>query len=567
MSSVLGIHHVTAIASDPQRNLDFYAGFLGLRLVKRTVNFDDPETYHLYYGDETGTPGSIMTFFPWPGARRGAQGSGQVAVTAFSVLPGAIGFWVERLVRHNVRFEGPSRRGSGADGEQVLAFTDHDGLMLEIVGHPGSEARPAWDGAPGIPVEYAVHGFHGVTLWVESHDPTERVLADTLGFRALREDGTTRRYAIGDSAPGTLVDVREIGGFGRGVQGAGTVHHVAFAVPDDEAQVAVRARAEAALMRPTPVIDRNYFHSVYFREPGGVLFELATRTPGFTIDEPVEHLGESLKLPPQYEPHRAQIEAVLPRIHLRSSTSAAELLASATGPEDVGQALGFVHRYVPPSEQGELAASTTLLLLHGTGGDESDLLPLGRALLPGAGMLSPRGNVLEHGAPRFFRRLAEGIFDQEDLARRTDELGDFIGSAVQAYGVQPDGIVAVGFSNGANIAASLLLRRPGLLRGAILLSPMVPFEPDELPDLTGTSVFIGAGRNDAMVPIQQTERLAELLRQAGADVTVHWEDGGHGITTSEIAAASRWISQFRESAGGSEVHRRASADAAHQRAR
>jgi predicted esterase len=210
-----------------------------------------------------------------------------------------------------------------------------------------------------------------------------------------------------------------------------------------------------------------------------------------------------------------------------------------------GDALGFVHRYIPPSAKGELAGSTTLLLLHGTGGDESDLLPLGRALLPGAGMLSPRGNVLEGSAPRFFRRLAEGVFDQQDLTRRTAELADFIEAAARAYELQANGIVAVGFSNGANIAASLLLRRPGLLHGAVLLSPMLPFEPDTLPRLNGTAVFIGAGRNDPIVPQAQSERLAELLRQAGADVTVHWVAGGHGITKGEVDAAATWLRELR----------------------
>ncbi|HET7584926.1 MAG TPA: VOC family protein [Gemmatimonadaceae bacterium] len=541
-SSVLGLHHVTAIASDPQRNLDFYAGLLGLRLVKRTVNFDDPQTYHFYFADDVGTPGSIMTFFPWPGAQRGRQGSGQVAVTSFAAAPSAIGFWVQRLLRYNVAYEGPTRRGTGANAEQVIAFKDHDGLMLEIVGHPSAESRRAWGDAPGVPREHAIHGFRRVTIWADRTDETERVLVDTLGFRALSEDGTTRRYVAGDGDAGGMVDVREIGGFGRGASGAGTVHHVAFAVEDDAAQLEMRARVERSRLHPTPVIDRQYFHSVYFREPGGVLFELATVPPGFTVDEPAEELGQSLKLPPQYEPHRAEIEAVLPRIHLPVSSATATLFADATGPEDVsGEALGFIHRYIPPSESGALAGSTTLLLLHGTGGDETDLIPLGRALLPGAGMLSPRGKVLEHGAPRFFRRLAEGVFDQEDLARRTEELAEFVRAAARAYELEADGVVAVGFSNGANIAASVLLRRPGVLRGAVLLSPMVPFEPDVLPHLEGTSVFIGAGENDPIAPRAQTERLAELLRSAGADVTVHWEPGGHAVTQGEVSEAARWI--------------------------
>ena len=566
MSNVLGLHHVTAIASDPQRNLDFYAGLLGLRLVKRTVNFDDPQTYHFYYGDEVGTPGSIMTFFPWPGARRGRQGSGQVAVTSFAVLPSAIGFWGERLRRYDVAYVGPARRAAGStgaggsDAEQVLAFQDHDGLMLEIVGHPGAEARPAWGGAPGISWERAIRGFHGVTLWVDRAEATERVLVDTLGFRARHEDGgpdgTTKRYVVGDGGPGRLIDVRQRAGSGRGTSGAGTVHHVAFAVEDDAAELAVRERVQRAHLHPTPVIDRAYFRSVYFREPGGILYELATNPPGFTVDEAVEHLGAALKLPPQYEPHRAEIEAVLPRIHLPVSRTEASFITEATGPEDVsGDALGFVHRYIPPAVSGELAGSTTLLLLHGTGGDETDLLPLGRALLPGAGVLSPRGKVLERGAPRFFRRLAEGVFDQEDLARRTDELGDFVTAATRSYELEPDGVVAVGFSNGANIAASLLLRRPGVLRGAVLLSPMVPFEPDPLPDLKGTAVFIGAGRHDPMVPAQQTERLAALLRRAGADVTVHWEPGGHAVSEGEVEAAATWIAHCLVAQGGAQSSR------------
>jgi predicted esterase/catechol 2,3-dioxygenase-like lactoylglutathione lyase family enzyme len=546
MATIRGIHHVSAIASDPQRNLDFYSGLLGLRLVKRTVNFDDPQTYHLYYGDEVGTPGSIMTFFPWPGARRGRQGTGQVAVISFAIRPGAVGFWVERLLRHGVQYAGPARRTTpGAGSEQVIAFKDHDGLMLELVASDEAESRPAWAGAAGIARENAIHGFHHVTLWVENGDPSERVLVDTLGFRAVREENGTRRYAVGDGGPGALVDVRDIGGFPRGTGGAGTVHHVAWNVGDDSEEIELRERLVSAGLTPTPVIDRKYFHSVYFREPGGVLYELATAQPGFAMDEPVERLGERLMLPQQFEPQRAEIEAVLPRIHLGTSGAGTSVFAESTGPEDVsGDALDFVHHYIPPASAGELAGSTTLLLLHGTGGDENDMIPLGRALLPGAGILSPRGKVLEHGAARFFRRLAAGVFDQEDLALRTEELSDFVEAAERNYGLDPQGMVAVGFSNGANIAASMLLRRPGVLRGAVLLSPMVPFEPESLPKIAGTSVFIGAGKSDPMVKAGEVERLAELLRATGADVAVHWEAGGHTVSEGELQAAREWIARL-----------------------
>jgi glyoxalase family protein len=315
MTEILGIHHVTAIASDPQRNLDFYAGVLGLRLVKRTVNYDDPGTYHLYYGDELGTPGSIMTFFPWPRAHPGQHGVGQVAVTSFSVLPGAIAFWLERLVRYGVEHSTPVKRGPAGDEERAISFRDHDGTMLEIVGHAGAEARQPWSGAPGISPDHAIRGFHGVTLWVDAVEPTERVLTETLGFRALRDDATTKRYVVGSGGPGALVDVRGVGGFLGGTSGAGTVHHVAWQVESDAIELAVRERVIAAAMQPTPVFDRTYFHSVYFREPGGVLFELATSAPGFTIDEDAEHLGERLTLPSHLEPRRAAIEGALPAIH------------------------------------------------------------------------------------------------------------------------------------------------------------------------------------------------------------------------------------------------------------
>jgi predicted esterase len=202
--------------------------------------------------------------------------------------------------------------------------------------------------------------------------------------------------------------------------------------------------------------------------------------------------------------------------------------------------LAFVHRYAPPSDGGAVRA-TTLLMLHGTGGDENDLLPLGQELLPGAGMLSPRGNVLERSMPRFFRRLAEGVFDLEDLAVRTDELATFVAAAAAEYGFDTSRLIAVGFSNGANIAASVMLKHPGAIQNAVLLSPMLPFEPDPLPDLAGTSAFIGAGKADAMIRPDQAQRLADIMENAGADITVHWHPGGHTITREELAAAKSWV--------------------------
>jgi glyoxalase family protein len=307
-----GIHHVTAIASDPQRNLDFYAGVLGMRLVKRTVNFDDPTTYHFYFGDAEGTPGSILTFFPWPDARRGRQGAAQIAVASFSILPGSVGFWIERFIKYHVEFSQPTSR---FDDERVIAFKDPDGLMVELVAHPAAEAESGLNKA-GVPAAHSIRGVYSVTLWQESCELTGKLLTETLGLRAVREQASIFRYAAAGDGPGTIVDLRCVPGLWPGVMGAGTIHHVAFRAPDDTAQTEVRDNLVEQGFNVTPQIDRDYFHSIYFREPGGVLFEVATDPPGFTIDEPIESLGQTLRLPEWLEPRRFEIEALLPNIRL-----------------------------------------------------------------------------------------------------------------------------------------------------------------------------------------------------------------------------------------------------------
>ena len=307
-----GIHHVTAIASDPQQNLDFYAGVLGMRLVKRTVNFDDPTTYHFYFGDRDGNPGSILTFFPWPGSRRGRQGAGQAAVVAFAILPSAVGFWMERFIKHRVEFEHPKTR---FDDERVIAFRDPDGMLCELVAHPSAESGDGWR-APAIPLEHSLRGVYSVTLWQESCDLTGKLLIDSLGMEPIREQASIFRYSTKSHTIGSIVDLRCVPGLWPGVMGAGTVHHVAFRAASDEEQLAERNRLVEKGFNVTPQIDRDYFHSIYFREPGGVLFEIATDSPGFTVDEPEESLGRSLKLPEWLEPRRFEIEALLPNIRL-----------------------------------------------------------------------------------------------------------------------------------------------------------------------------------------------------------------------------------------------------------
>ena len=305
-----GIHHVTAIAGEPQRNVDFYAGLLGLRVVKKTVNFDDPETYHLYYGDGAGTPGSIMTFFPWAGAPQGRIGAGQLTVTSFSVPAASLGYWTERLVEGGARFEKPEERF----GETVLRFPDPDGLRLELVA-AGEDRREGWADGPA-PAEQAVRGFHHVTLTVADPSRTAELMTDTLGFRQTSEAEGRTRFEAGEGGPGNTVDLADGTGFPRGAMGVGTVHHVAFRVPDEASQLELRERISSLGYNVTPVLDRNYFRSIYFREPGGVLFEIATDPPGFAVDEEPEHLGESLKLPPWLEPRREWLEEVLPPLHV-----------------------------------------------------------------------------------------------------------------------------------------------------------------------------------------------------------------------------------------------------------
>ncbi len=312
MHRTSGLHHLTAIASDPQRNLDFYAGTLGLRFVKQTVNFDDPGTYHLYYGDATGRPGSILTFFPWPNARRGRIGAGQVAETQLAIPRGALAFWIERLTSHQVAFEGPLRR---FDDETVLTFTDHDGMPLALVATDAAATQPGWNDGPGVPEAMSIRGMHAVTLWVHRRPETATVLTGTLGFREIAEHAGTVRFAVADGAPGTLVDVREFPTGPGGMTGAGVVHHVAFRAADDATEFGLRAQVAEAGLAITEQIDRTYFRSMYFREPGHVLFELATDAPGFGIDEPLEQLGETLQLPAQHAHRRSALERTLVPLH------------------------------------------------------------------------------------------------------------------------------------------------------------------------------------------------------------------------------------------------------------
>src|SRR3954467_9805788 len=309
----MAIHHITAIAGDPDRNLGFYARTLGVRLVKLTVNYDDPATYHFYFGDELGRPGTILTFFPWPHGSPGRLGTGLVAAVGFAIPPSSLGFWIERLLAQGVRYQGPTRRFD----EPVLAFADPDGLALELVATERARELPGGADGP-VPAQHAIRGLHGATIWEDGDSGAADLLTGRLGFRRAGEEGTVLRLEAADRR-GSVLDLRRAPEFWRGAGGVGIVHHIAFRAKDPEDQLARRAALKAAGFAVTPVLDRTYFRSVYFREPGGVLFEIATDGPGFTVDENAAELGSSLRLPPGYGATADRVAEGLPPIVLPSA--------------------------------------------------------------------------------------------------------------------------------------------------------------------------------------------------------------------------------------------------------
>lgn len=314
-ASLTGIHHITAIASDPQANLNFYKHFLGLRLVKKTVNFDDPATYHFYFGDYRGTPGSLLTFFPWPGARRGRHGSGQVTVTSFAVPENSLGYWRKRAAEQNVSTAGSRPRF----GQEALVLYDPDGLQLELIESDVKPAEPLTGSS--VDPKYEIARLHSATIAEEGYESTAHLLTETMGFRLSAEHGNRFRFEAGAGGVANTIDVVCTPDVERGSMGAGTVHHLAWRTPDDAQQKEWLSRLVQLNYNVSPIMDRNYFHSIYYREPGGVLFEIATDPPGFAIDEPLEHLGEGLKLPQEYEAYREQIEKALPPVQHRSHTT------------------------------------------------------------------------------------------------------------------------------------------------------------------------------------------------------------------------------------------------------
>jgi glyoxalase family protein len=310
-NTILGIHHITAIAGDAQRNFDFYANVLGLRFIKKTVNFDDPGTYHFYFGDEIGSAGTILTFFPWgEGIQQARRGAGMATEIGYSVPKGSLEFWIDRFEQYNVTYNKPSEKF----GERYVTFLDPDGLKLELIESATEDNRTPWETAE-IKAAVALKGFHNITLTLNKIEATASILTEIFGYKLVEQSVNRSRYATTAVSTAAIVDLVALPEEKRGHVANGSVHHVAFRVTDDESLMHFHKIISEKGYGITPQIDRQYFHSLYFREPGGVLFEIATENPGFTVDETLENLGKELKLPPQYESRRQEIEAHLVKIN------------------------------------------------------------------------------------------------------------------------------------------------------------------------------------------------------------------------------------------------------------
>lgn len=310
-NKILGLHHITAIAGDAKRNFNFYSKILGLRFIKKTVNFDDPGTYHFYFGDETGSAGTILTFFPWgEGIQQGQKGAGMATEIGYSVPKGSLDFWQKRFEQYNVIYNKPAEKF----GEKYLTFLDPDGLKLELIESKTGDDRKGWE-TDEVKADVATKGFHNITLTLNDIKPTAAILTEIFGYKLIDQDVNRYRYATDAVENAAIVDLVELTNENRGYVANGSVHHVAFRVQNDEILMHFREKIEAYGLSITPQIDRQYFHSLYFREPGGVLFEIATDNPGFTVDESLEELGQNLKLPAQYESQRSAIEKHLVKIN------------------------------------------------------------------------------------------------------------------------------------------------------------------------------------------------------------------------------------------------------------
>jgi phospholipase/carboxylesterase len=505
-----GIHHVTLITRCVQANVDFYVGFLGLRLVKRTGGYEDATQLHLFYGDRSGTPGSLVTFLVWENGGSGRVGNGQVAEIAFAIPPESIGEWLTKALRFGLSVEGPNREF----GETVLRLKDPDGVIVKLVGADIPAGDP-WGEAVS-----AIRRLRSVTILTEEPEQTASFLR-RFGYRDGVSEGNSRRMVSQTDA----VDVRDATGYVPGAAGTGTADHVAFRARDVDAVRAAEALLSGLNSSPTTFHDRNYFTSLYVREPGGTLIELATDGPGFTKDEPIERLGETLFAPPSNRERQEEIRVLLPQFALPGQ------------PRMPMRELPFVHRLFQPDEPD----GSTMILLHGTGGDEAEMMPLAHRIAPRATLVGLRGRATEDGSRRWFRALSSTRFDQADIASEAEAFAAFMVGATPGYGINPATATFLGYSNGANFLGSVMGLQPDIVRRAILLRPRMTLDPPPIVDLSGVRALIVEGRDD---PIGGCAGKLEIwLRASGAAVESVELGAGHGLVAEDAEAASRWLEQ------------------------
>ena len=502
-----GIHHVTAITRDVQANVDFWMGFLGLSLVKQSAGFEDAEQLHLFYGDPAGTPGSLVSFLVWQDGAPGRVGHGRVAEVALAIPRARIGDWLTRAMQHGLRIEGPTREWK----EPVLRLRDPDGIIVTLV---GTDARDTgWPAAPAR--------IRAVTIWSQVPEQTAAFLRP-LGYRAGAVEGRVTRLVSATDA----IDIRDASGFVPGIPGTGVIDHLALRVPDLAALRDQHDRLKTRNAGDVTVHDRSYFTSLYVREPGDVLIELATDGPGMAVDEAADALGRTLMFPPQAA-DRDDLRLRLPQF--------ARPGEERTPMRD----LPFVHRLHQP----DAPDGSAMMLLHGTGGSESDLMPLAHRVAPQATLLGVRGRSTEEGVARFFRRLTMTTFDQDDIRAEARAFAAFWQGAIAAYDLDPARITVMGYSNGANFAGAVMGLHPGLIRLAILMRPMAVLEDLPQADLAGLSVLTLTGARDPYGP--HAPRLNAWLASQGADLDAQVVQAGHDLTAEDLTAAAEWMRKTR----------------------
>ncbi|WP_332303323.1 VOC family protein [Rhizobium sp. GR12] len=515
MNSALGIHHITMITRKVQANVDFYAGFLGLRLAKRTAGFEDAMQLHLLYGDDIASPGSLLTFLVWEDGGRGRVGYGQTLEVSLAIDPASIGFWLTRALKFGIRTEGPSDEF----GAPVIRLKDPDGLIVKLVGtHAFPDATP--HETDDIPAEDAIRRIYGATMLSEVPEETVAFLTRHFDYRQETQTGAIRRLV---SQSGDIIDVRDATGFWSSAPGTGTVDHIAFRAKDMDELNAVLTGLKSLNSSPTNAHDRKYFHSLYVREPGGVLIEMATDGPGMTIDEPLEALGEKLFIPPLFMKDEADVRVALPQF-------------SMPGEERiVYRDLPFVHRFYTP----EKPDGSTIILLHGSGGSETSLMPLAHRAAPGATLLGVRGRSTEDDVARWFRRFPDFSFDQKDIVSEAEAFSAFVDSAIRSYGLDRSKLRFIGHSNGANFYAAFTALHPEFAGDALLYRPMPVLDTWPDTDLTGRNFLLVAGQRDKY--LDRADDLRSRLAEGGAEAQMETVEDGHDLGLADIEAARRWL--------------------------